>query len=75
MDTTSDSIEPPEGARPTTAEEYAQMDPFNKGYTNYWQGAWNPAVRGCPYLPGTKDMKEFEKGQNRAMIAAQDSEE
>jgi len=51
------------------------MDPFNKGYTNYWQGAWNPAVRGCPYLPGTKDMKEFEKGQNRAMIAAQDSEE
>lgn len=75
MATTSDSIEPPKDSRPITKEEYDQMGPFEKGYTNYWQGAWNPAVRGCPYLKGSPEWEKFNNGQLKAVIAAQDSEE
>jgi hypothetical protein len=62
-----------------TMAEYEKLDAFNKGYASYWFSSWPgseiPSEEVNPFPEGSADFKDFQRGINAAIIAAQDSEE
>jgi hypothetical protein len=59
-----------------TKEQYNQLTPRSQGYVTYMQEAWNSEVPSeCPYKEGTKEYKDWNDGNFRAMLDVQDGEE
>lgn len=59
-----------------TAEQYANLTPFEKGFASYWQGARNPAVPdSCPFTKGSHEAAQWISGQRQAVVAAMDVED
>lgn len=62
-----------------TAEEFAELTPFDRGYVVYMAGERDdqPHVpnEANPYPPGSEDAEQWSAGQHRAMLSAQDGEE
>jgi hypothetical protein len=61
-----------------TLAEWKAMPPYRKGFVLYMEGAHpGSPLRGqsCPYHEGTEDYAEYQEGQRRAAMLAQDSEE
>jgi hypothetical protein len=61
-----------------TKAEYDAATPFAKGYWAYtfshWPGSEIPDTDKCPFPAGTDDHDQFQRGVQRAVLAAQDSE-
>lgn len=65
------------GDRPEAVSraEYGAMTPLQQGIVSYFQGYWNKTIpEKCPYELGTRAHREWNEGQQRAVILAQDSE-
>lgn len=61
-----------------TLAEWQKMKPFEQGYVHYMQSAWPTselASADNPHAAGTKACAEFKRGEERAMLSAQDGEE
>jgi hypothetical protein len=59
-------------------DAWRKMSPFQQGHLLYMQGAWPTselAKEKNPYAEGTPEWTEFNHGERRAAIDAQDSEE
>ncbi len=57
---------------------YDNLSPISQGYVQYWQGAWPGSElrdEKNPYPEGSKQHIEWEQGQLRGALDAQDSEE
>lgn len=62
----------------TSFEEWKTLSPFRQGYILYMQGARPKSPlrnKKNPYETGTREWKAFQKGEQQAVLAAQDSEE
>jgi len=62
-----------------TQSEFESLTPYQRGYVVYWCGD-NPkqvnVPNECnPYIEGTDDFENWNKGQRQATQDAQDSEE
>lgn len=60
-----------------TRAEWNTLPPRQKGFVQYWQGD----IKGSqlkfetnPYREGTKEFDEYQRGEQEAMLEAQDSE-
>jgi len=62
---------------PPIRADYDAASPRGKGYLEYTYSAWpnSEVPKGCPFEKGTTDYLEFHRGQQEAVLAAQDSEE
>ncbi len=61
-----------------TLAEWRALPPYRKGFVLYMEGAQpGSPLHGqrCPYEPGSKEYAEYQEGQHRATLIAQDSEE
>lgn len=61
-----------------TKEEYESLNPYDKGYVNYLQAAWNESPIPQDLNPFDKDSKEyiaFNDGSFHAMQEVQEFEE
>jgi hypothetical protein len=61
-----------------TLAEWQQLPPSDQGYVMYTQAAWptSPLARvKNPYAKASAEWKQFEAGELRAVMAAQDGEE
>lgn len=61
-----------------TLREWRQLSPFQQGYVLYAQSSWaGSALRGKknPHAEGSTAWKAFRRGEDRAVLDAQDSEE
>jgi hypothetical protein len=59
-------------------DAWRKMPPFRQGYLFYSQGSWPTSALANeknPYAEGTPEQTEFQHGERRAMLAAQDGEE
>jgi hypothetical protein len=67
---------PQRAARALTRAQYDKLTPFEKGYATYMQAEWNKAVpKACEYEDGSKQRKEFERGEFAAVLEAQDGDD
>ncbi len=64
---------------PMTAEYFAGLTAFRRGYAVYWFGENkeepNVPDESNPYPPNSEDASRWDAGQFQAMLDAQDSEE
>jgi hypothetical protein len=65
--------------KPLTAEQFAKLTPLQRGYAVYMLGEREdqphvPNERN-PYPAGSFDASQWDEGQRRAVLEAQDSEE
>jgi len=61
-----------------TLDAWRKLSPFDKGYVLYMQGSWpSSELAGAknPYPHGTPDHQDFCRGEQRAVLSAQDGEE
>jgi len=61
-----------------TLAEWEVLAPFQQGYVHYMEADWpGSELRGihCPYTIGTREHEQYKRGEHRAVLAAQDSEE
>ena len=61
-----------------TLEAWKKLPPFGQGYAFYMQASWPTseiARETNPYAENTPEWKNFQQGQQRAMLDAQDGEE
>lgn len=60
-----------------TRAEWERMTPWEQGYALFWQAEQRGSeLRGltCPYAHGTPERAMFVRGEQAAMLDAQDSE-
>lgn len=62
---------------PPTRADYDAASPRAKGWLEYTYSEWpnSEVPKGNPFAKGTREHREFCRGQDAAMLAAQDSEE
>lgn len=61
-----------------TLDEWQKLTPYQQGYALYMESSWpgSPlAEQVNPYAEGTLEHAQFQKGEHRATLNAQDSEE
>jgi hypothetical protein len=60
-----------------TRQDYDRASPRGKGYLCYTfaEHPGSQIPRRCPYAKGTEERAEFQRGEQQAMLDAQDSEE
>ena len=66
----------PGGQHRFTRSEYAKLPPFQQGVVSYMQSAWNKNVpERNPYPKGSKAWHEWNDGQHRGVLIAQDGDD
>jgi len=60
-----------------TRADYDAASPRGKGYMQYMYSEWpgSEIPKTCPFTVGTPEYAEYCRGQNAAVLDAQDSEE
>jgi hypothetical protein len=66
-----------DATHPPTRANYDSASPRGKGFLEYTYSSWpnSEIPKGCPFAKGTPEHEQFQRGQDAAVLAAQDSEE
>lgn len=65
----------PGGQTKITKGQYRTLSPYSKGYVHYMQEAWNEEIpKGNPYKETSPNFKEWNRGEQSAMLSVMDAD-